>query len=57
MIGISFLSSTRRKERRSISRKFMFAMTSLNRFSCSRIIDNATDASSVVVTERTTKCN
>lgn len=55
MKGMSFLSSTRRKEwAPSISGMFMFAMTSLNRSSCSQIIDSARDATSVVVTERAT---
>lgn len=53
MKGMPFLSSVGRKFRPSISAgMFMFAMTSLNRSSCSQIIDSAGDANSVVVTER-----
>ena len=54
MKGISFLRSMCGKESLSISGMFMFAMTSLNRSSCSQIIDSARDATSVVVTERET---
>lgn len=55
MKGMSFLRSMCGKERPSISGMFMFAMTSLNRSSCSQIIDSARDATSVVVTERETQ--
>jgi hypothetical protein len=55
MKGISFLRSMCGKESLSISGMFMFAMTSLNRSSCSQIIDSAKDATSVVVTVRETQ--
>lgn len=50
MTGISLFISCR-KERLSVSGMSTFAITSLNLFFCSRIIDKATEVCSTVVTE------